>query len=240
MLSPALPGLFFAFAGMTLLLFASVSSPVWEQVYFLKAVAAGQETRWGVFGSCVVGGACSTGTLGYNFSLPNVRYVAPACRADRQRKHQHDPAPQPVHLPDPDPHRGRARPVLAHLWPPRLGPRIARNDSPDGPRSCPRRIRLPRRIRDRDRPLHSRPRQDPQRRLPRRTRKRKLARRRRSRSPVHRLLHFPLRRLWPLLVWPLCWREGECRRSISLVLTPVLMSSIKPSSTSQPLLIRPE
>lgn len=76
MVSPAFPGLFFAFAAMTLLLFASVSSPVWDRIYFLKAVANNQEIRWGVFGRCILNGMCSKASLGYDLSLPGVEYVA--------------------------------------------------------------------------------------------------------------------------------------------------------------------
>ncbi|KAJ2955550.1 hypothetical protein NUW54_g14730 [Trametes sanguinea] len=46
----AVPGLFFAFAAMVLLIFASVSSPTWERVKFLNAPTGGSVTHFGVFG----------------------------------------------------------------------------------------------------------------------------------------------------------------------------------------------
>ncbi|CDO76185.1 hypothetical protein BN946_scf185037.g8 [Trametes cinnabarina] len=46
----AIPGLFFAFAAMVLLIFASVSSPTWERVQFLNAPTGGSVTHFGVFG----------------------------------------------------------------------------------------------------------------------------------------------------------------------------------------------
>ncbi|CAL1707060.1 unnamed protein product [Somion occarium] len=46
----AAPGLFFTFAAMVLLIFASVSVPTWDSIYFLSADAGGGETRFGVFG----------------------------------------------------------------------------------------------------------------------------------------------------------------------------------------------
>ncbi|KAI0674969.1 pali-domain-containing protein [Trametes maxima] len=46
----ATPGLFFAFAAMVLLIFASVSAPTWERISFLDATTAGATTHFGVFG----------------------------------------------------------------------------------------------------------------------------------------------------------------------------------------------
>ncbi|KAI0745508.1 pali-domain-containing protein [Earliella scabrosa] len=46
----AVPGLFFSFAAMVLLIFASVSSPTWDNVSFLNTPVGASETRFGVFG----------------------------------------------------------------------------------------------------------------------------------------------------------------------------------------------
>jgi hypothetical protein len=47
---PALPGLFFVFAAMVLLIFVSVSAPTWEKISFLNVGTGSQQTRYGVFG----------------------------------------------------------------------------------------------------------------------------------------------------------------------------------------------
>jgi len=71
-LSPAFPGLFFAFAAMALLIFVSVSPPVWEKVNFLDATIGGQETIYGVFAQCTIGQACDNGkaSIGYSLAVP--------------------------------------------------------------------------------------------------------------------------------------------------------------------------
>ncbi|KZT00850.1 pali-domain-containing protein [Laetiporus sulphureus 93-53] len=48
--SAALPGLFFTFAAMVLLIFASVSTPTWNAVSFLNTNVDGVSTHFGVFG----------------------------------------------------------------------------------------------------------------------------------------------------------------------------------------------
>ena len=72
MVSPAFPGLFFAFAAMALLIFVSVSPPVWDKVNFLDATIGGQESIYGVFAKCVRGAACGNGdaSVGYNLAVP--------------------------------------------------------------------------------------------------------------------------------------------------------------------------
>jgi hypothetical protein len=50
MASPAVPGLFFCFAAMVLLIFVSVSVPVWNAIYFLSANINGRVIRFGVWG----------------------------------------------------------------------------------------------------------------------------------------------------------------------------------------------
>ncbi|KAI0256183.1 actin cortical patch SUR7/pH-response regulator pali [Lactifluus subvellereus] len=62
--SPAVPGLFFCFIAMMLLIFVSASVPTWDSVYFLRANVGGLEYRFGVFGY--------TGTqvrIGYRFPI---------------------------------------------------------------------------------------------------------------------------------------------------------------------------
>ncbi|KIY68014.1 pali-domain-containing protein [Cylindrobasidium torrendii FP15055 ss-10] len=46
----AIPGLFFSFAAMVLLVFVSVSVPTWNIIYFLKSGTGSSVTRYGVFG----------------------------------------------------------------------------------------------------------------------------------------------------------------------------------------------
>jgi hypothetical protein len=72
MVSPAFPGLFFAFAAMALLIFVSVSPPVWEKVNFLDATIGGQNSIYGVFAKCVIGQPCSNSdsSIGYNLAVP--------------------------------------------------------------------------------------------------------------------------------------------------------------------------
>jgi len=50
MASPALPGVFFCFAAMVLLIFVSVSSPTWQSVSFLHVGSGSSTVRYGVFG----------------------------------------------------------------------------------------------------------------------------------------------------------------------------------------------
>ena len=69
MVSPAFPGLFFAFAGWVLLLFASVSPPAWETINFLKAGSGTSQTVFGVFGECVKGGSCTAKSVGYDLMV---------------------------------------------------------------------------------------------------------------------------------------------------------------------------
>jgi len=49
-ISPAVPGAFFCFAAMVLLIFVSVSVPVWNDVSFLDSIIAGKMVRFGVWG----------------------------------------------------------------------------------------------------------------------------------------------------------------------------------------------
>ncbi|EPS97230.1 hypothetical protein FOMPIDRAFT_1025134 [Fomitopsis schrenkii] len=46
----AIPGLFFTFAAMVLLIFASVSAPTWNAIRFLTTTVDGATTHFGVFG----------------------------------------------------------------------------------------------------------------------------------------------------------------------------------------------
>lgn len=66
--SPALPGLFFCFAAMVLLIFVSVSVPTWSKVSLLNVGPAGPgQLRYGVFGF--------TGShthIGYDFTDPQL------------------------------------------------------------------------------------------------------------------------------------------------------------------------
>ncbi|KAL7424419.1 hypothetical protein Q5752_000102 [Cryptotrichosporon argae] len=69
MVSPAFPGLFFAFAGLVLFLFASISPPAWTETNFLSATTSAGTTVFGVFGECLKGGSCTTKSVGYTLSL---------------------------------------------------------------------------------------------------------------------------------------------------------------------------
>jgi len=62
MASPAVPGLFFCFAAMVLLVFASVSVPVWSRVTFLNTNIGGHEVDFGCWGYTGV-----KAHLGYSF-----------------------------------------------------------------------------------------------------------------------------------------------------------------------------
>ncbi|KAG9031608.1 hypothetical protein FS837_002941 [Tulasnella sp. UAMH 9824] len=44
------PGLFFCFAALVLLVFATVSAPIWESISFLNTNIGGREIHFGVFG----------------------------------------------------------------------------------------------------------------------------------------------------------------------------------------------
>ncbi|RSH91451.1 hypothetical protein EHS25_009750 [Saitozyma podzolica] len=69
--SPVYMSLFFCFAAMSLLVFASVSPPAWSKVNFLDAYVNGAHTYFGVFGECLSGGSCTTKSVGYNLSILN-------------------------------------------------------------------------------------------------------------------------------------------------------------------------
>ncbi|GMK56784.1 hypothetical protein CspeluHIS016_0306240 [Cutaneotrichosporon spelunceum] len=66
--SPAFPGMFLALAAAVLLLFASLSPPVWDRVTFLNVETPVATTTYGVFGYCVNGYSkiCSDPSIGYN------------------------------------------------------------------------------------------------------------------------------------------------------------------------------
>ncbi|EPQ57447.1 pali-domain-containing protein [Gloeophyllum trabeum ATCC 11539] len=69
----ALPGLFFCFAAMVLLIFVSVSAPTWNAVRFLSVYAPGHTTRFGCFGY--------TGTdhhIGYYFDQAIIGATVPS------------------------------------------------------------------------------------------------------------------------------------------------------------------
>lgn len=69
MVSPAFPGMFFAFAAAALLLFASITPPAWTHVNFLDASAGGTRTVFGMLGECTIGGSCTKRNLGYQLML---------------------------------------------------------------------------------------------------------------------------------------------------------------------------
>ncbi|KAL1410876.1 hypothetical protein Q8F55_001819 [Vanrija albida] len=74
--NPAAPGLLFAFAAVVLLIFVSVSPPVWDKISFLKVTAGGGlETVFGVFGMCVKGGVCTRRRVGYELSAAGITDV---------------------------------------------------------------------------------------------------------------------------------------------------------------------
>lgn len=71
MVSPAFSGFFFCFAAMVLLIFVSVSVPVWDKIYFLKATVT-DEVKFGIWGYCTSGVGCTDSTLGYRVTLDTV------------------------------------------------------------------------------------------------------------------------------------------------------------------------
>ncbi|CAD6569171.1 MAG: hypothetical protein TREMPRED_005084 [Tremellales sp. Tagirdzhanova-0007] len=66
MVSPAAPGLFFAFAAAALLLFASITPPAWDKVNFLSATMGSTKTLFGMLGECVKGQSCTHRSVGYD------------------------------------------------------------------------------------------------------------------------------------------------------------------------------
>jgi len=62
MASPAVPGLFFCFAAMVLLIFVSISAPVWNNISFLDVNVDGREIHFGCWGY-----TGSQRSLGYTF-----------------------------------------------------------------------------------------------------------------------------------------------------------------------------
>jgi len=75
----ALPGLFFCFAAMVLLIVVSVSTPIWDSVYFLSAHLKGHEMTFGTFGytgsNHVVGYYLNSTVVGFeNSSIDNANY----------------------------------------------------------------------------------------------------------------------------------------------------------------------
>jgi len=75
MASPAAPGLFFVFAACVLLIFVSISAPVWDKIYFLTVTAGGKTTHFGVFGYTgtrkAIGYGFDSGIIGVNTSNLN-------------------------------------------------------------------------------------------------------------------------------------------------------------------------
>ena len=61
----AVPGLFFVFAAMVLLIFASVCVPTWDTIYYLRA----NGVRYGTFGF-----TGSETMIGYDFQ--GIKYVS--------------------------------------------------------------------------------------------------------------------------------------------------------------------
>ncbi|CDZ97306.1 Actin cortical patch SUR7/pH-response regulator PalI [Phaffia rhodozyma] len=64
----AFPGFFFAFAAMVLLVIVSVSVPIWDSVYFLKATLNSETVTFGNWGYCVQGGSCTSAKYGYDLT----------------------------------------------------------------------------------------------------------------------------------------------------------------------------
>ncbi|SPO41507.1 uncharacterized protein PSFLO_06989 [Pseudozyma flocculosa] len=75
MFSAATPGTVLTFAAAVLLGLVTISTPIWDSIYFLKAIIGGQggqrgqTATLGVLGYCI-GSKCSSPTIGYNFD-PN-------------------------------------------------------------------------------------------------------------------------------------------------------------------------
>jgi len=63
--SPAVPGIFFCSSAMILLIFVSVSVPVWEDISFLDTRINGKVVKYGVWGY-----TGSKATLGYSLQPP--------------------------------------------------------------------------------------------------------------------------------------------------------------------------
>lgn len=68
LLTPSFPGMFLAFAAAVLLLFVSVSPPVWTKISFLNVTTGAGNNVYGVFGRCVEGAqkVCTSRSIGYD------------------------------------------------------------------------------------------------------------------------------------------------------------------------------
>ena len=72
--TPALPGLFCCISALILLIFATISSPVWNDVFFLEVTVNGSTTRFGAFGYTgspkQLGYYIDLTALGFTYVLP--------------------------------------------------------------------------------------------------------------------------------------------------------------------------
>ena len=112
--TPALPGLLCCISALILLIFATISTPIWNDIFFLEVTANGKTTRFGAFGYTgspkQVGYYIDSAALGFTYVLPLTLSLSPFIRTR--------PAPAlrtrtPAH-----PHiRTSAHPQHAHISP---------------------------------------------------------------------------------------------------------------------------
>lgn len=121
MVSPAWPGLFFCFAAVVLLVFATVSSPIWDKISFLDINVNGQTTHFGVFGytgsSRQLGYTISPEVLGFQYVTQASQLVSLNYSPSSQKQlSQHQNDQKPYLRPDPPPCRCRFSCPRHALW----------------------------------------------------------------------------------------------------------------------------
>lgn len=94
--TPALPGLFCCITALILLIFATISTPIWNDIFFLEVTANGATTRFGAFGYTgspkQVGYYIDSAALGFTYVLPLLSF--PFSRPTRPTR----PSPQHAHI----------------------------------------------------------------------------------------------------------------------------------------------
>ena len=103
--TPALPGLLCCITALILLIFATISTPIWNDIFFLEVTANGATTRFGAFGYTgspkQLGYYIDSAALGFTYVLPAVT-SHPSRTLTRTHTGTPTPAPAPAqhaHIP---------------------------------------------------------------------------------------------------------------------------------------------